>query len=198
MPRKYTPPELALKSYDGNVKLQPIMPIVDYDNEDIIIDNPDFDKDDCHWLNDMDWVESYINPSVDEHNKYRYELTITFDRKIHTYISMLDLEKHLNIIKYYIEETLYKQIDDWFVVKEYHKQSIGVLKKKPPHYHMMITTSEEIEPCELWNLNKAFNRHFGMNTFKPVEDKRKYAQYMCKEVIDNIKKYNQPHLFIVY
>lgn len=193
MPRKYTPPEQALKEYDSIPTMEGISPVLDYDGNKIEY-LPSITDDDTIWEYTIEECATRLKCN----GRYKYELTITFDRKIHTYITMLDIYKHCKIIKYYIEETLERSIEDWFIVREYHKNTMGVLKKKPPHYHMLLYVDEEIEPSSLWNLNKAFNRHFGMNTFKPVEDLEKYTAYMVKDVVKNNKEYKIPHLFQVY
>ncbi len=193
MPRKYTPPEQALKEYNDIVILKGISPVLDYDGDEILY-SPLIDDDETDWERDIDYCANRLKCN----SRYKYELTITFDRKIHTFPTMLDLQNHCRIIKYYLQETLENEIVDWYVVKEYHKNTIGALRRKPPHYHMLIYMEEEIEAHSLWKLNKAFNRHFGMNTIRPVEDPQKYIDYMCKDVVKNNKEYRVPHLFFVY
>lgn len=201
MPRKYTPPEQALKQYTDYPTLTPILPLRDSDGEDIenIVDMQ-FITNELSDSNYIEWthIETMYKDVIPYKKENVYELTITFDRKIHTYPSMLNLVNHLRIVKYYIEETLNNEIEEWYVAKEYHKNVIGVLKRRPPHYHIMIQVENEITHAELWNLNKAFNRHFGMNTFRLVEDVEKYAKYMCKDVEYNMKTYRFPHLFKIY
>lgn len=201
MPRKYTPPEQALKQYTEYPSITPIIP--EKDSDGIDIENYIDIKQLMDELSDSNYIEwTDINTMYKDVIPFKkenvYELTITFDRKIHTYVSMLNIDNHLRIIKYYLEQTLNNQINEWYYAKEYHKNAIGVLKRKPPHYHIMIQTENEITHCELWNLNKAFNRHFGMNTFRPIEDLEKYAKYMCKDIEYNIKTYKYPHLFKIY
>lgn len=199
MPRKYTPPEQALKQYNEYPSSTPLLFEVDSDGNDIekYINIKDIymDMSDSNYIEWSSKPEDMYKDLIPTNKQFVYELTITFDRKIHTYPSMLNIDNHLRIIKYYIEETLNNEIVWWYYVKEYHKTPIGPLKRLPPHYHMIIQTEEEIQHCSLWNLNKAFNRHFGMNTFRPIEDIEKYAKYMCKDVEKNVRTYLQPHLF---
>ena len=133
MPRRQTP-EAALKTYNGHINMTPYLPIDDYDGNLIEVD---IDRDHALKFNDIDDVCFSIKENLEE--GFKYELTITFDRKIHTYITMLNIEKHLNIIKYYLDETIENNIEGLYYVKEYHKQPIGALKKKPPHYHILAS-----------------------------------------------------------
>jgi len=201
MPRKYTPPEQALKQYTDYPTLSPIIPEYDSDGIDIqgFIDLKEV-MDNMSDSNYIEWttIDNMYKELIPYEKENVYELTITFDRKIHTYPTMMNLVNHLRIIKYYIEETLDNTIQEWYVVREYHKQPIGVLKKRPPHFHILIQTENEIPHCSLWNLNKAFNRHFGMNTFRSVDDLEKYAKYMVKDVEKNMKDFKMPQLFKIY
>lgn len=199
MPRKYTPPEIALKEYEDTPSFEALNPVLDYDKNEILYE----DEDSFYFTDDSYYLETIVDCADRLYcgslmNYAKYELTVTFDRKIHTFPTMLDIQNHCRIIKYYLEETIENRIAAWFVVKEYHKNTIGALRRKPPHYHMLIYIEQEIEAHTLWNLNKAFNRHFGMNTFRKVEDLGKYIDYMVKDVVKNNKEYKKPHLFEVY
>lgn len=193
MPARTTPPEVALKTYETDIRRTPYIPINDNDGEYVEVD---YDRDHALNFNEVDDIAFSIKENIEE--GFKYELTITFDRKIHTYASMLNIEKFLKIIKYYVEETLDNSIQGWYYCKEYHRQTMGPLNRRPPHYHMLLITEDEIEPCSLWNMNKAFNRHFGMNTFRPVENLDRYIEYLKKDVLHNTKTRRRPHIFRVH
>lgn len=191
MPRRQTP-EAALKTYETIIRQTPYLPVNDTDGEYVEVD---VDRDHALNFNDMDDVKFSIKENLEQ--GFNYELTITFARGTHTPASMLNIDKFLKIIKYYIEETLNINIEGWYYCKEYHKKPMPPLNRRPPHYHMLVITDEEIDSCYLFDLNKAFNRHFGFNTFRPVESINAYVDYICKDVLHNTKTRRHPHLFRV-
>ena len=191
---------------DYSPSIQYIMPEKDYDGEDMFDhveafrNNELSDSDYIEWCETVDDCVKYITPK----SEHQYVLTITFNRCFHTLPTMFNIEKHLQIIKYYIGECLDVEIEEWYGALEYHKKPMGVLKRYPPHYHFILGVNREIEPFELQKTQCAFWRHFGKVDFKPVEDD--WARYMCKnnpkrddygEFLQNIKQYKKPHLFIV-
>lgn len=197
-----------IKEFDYIPDIQYIMPEKDIDGEEMYDYIEEYRNREMHDGDYIEWCETvedcvkYITPK----GKYNYELTITFNRTFHTIPSMHNLDKHLKIIKYYVEECLNNKIEEWYGVLEYQKKAIGALKRYPPHYHFIMSTEKELEPCELQKTICAFWRHFGKCDFKPVMDMEYFTNYLCKnnkksreygEFIKNIKTYKRPHLFIV-
>lgn len=184
-----------------------IMPDKDLDGEEMYPHieqylNNMHDGDYIEWCDDIDECVKYITPR----GKYNYELTLTFNGGFHIGGTMWDLQKHLSIIKYYVEECLENPIVEWYGVLEYHKKGRGALNRKPPHYHLLLSMENELEPFELQKTICAFWRHFGQCTFRPVESLSYWTRYMCKNnpssneygaLIKNIKDYKRPHLFRV-
>lgn len=205
---KKTTTDSKLKEYleDYSPCIQYIMPEKDYDGEDMYdyVENyrnyEMHDGDYFEWFETVDDIVEYMKKPVGKN----YVMTITFNRAYHTIPTMFNIEKHIGIIKYYVEECLDVKINKWFGVLEYHKKAIGALKKKPPHYHFLLDLDKDIEPCDLQKTLAAFWRHFGKCDFLPERDC--WATYMCKndsrmndfgEFIANIKQYKKPHLFII-
>ena len=205
---KKTTTDSKLKEYleDYSPCIQYIMPEKDYDGEDMFdyVENyrnyEMHDGDYFEWFDTVDDIVNYMKTPVGKN----YVLTITFNRAFHTIPTMFDIEKHIGIIRYYVEECLDVKINKWFGVLEYHKKAIGALKKKPPHYHFLLDIDKDIEPSDLQKTQCAFWRHFGKCDFLP--EYKCWATYMCKndskmndygEFIANIKQYEKPHLFII-
>jgi len=197
-----------LKEYDPEYCIQYIMPEKDYDGEDMYDHVEEYRNREMHdgdyfeWCTTVDDCVKYITPK----GQNNYELTITFDRRFHTLPTMCDLDKHLKIISYYVQELLKNKIIEWYGVLEYQKKPMGALKRLPPHYHFLISTENEIQPFELQKTVCAFTRHFGMTTFRPIMDMDYFTRYMCKnnpnsreygELLKNIKTYKRPHLFLI-
>lgn len=186
--------------------MQYVMPEYDYDGEDMYDYVEDYRNNEMH---DGDYIEWY--KTVDEcvenlrpKGGFNYALTITFNRSFHTLPTMYNIDRHLHIIKYYVQECLGVEIKEWYGVLEYHKKPIKPLNKFPPHYHFLLNLDKELQPCDLQKTQAAFWRHFGKVDFLP--ETKCWLTYMCKndktrddygEFINNIKTYKKPHLFII-
>lgn len=114
--------------------------------------------------------------------KYDYELTVTFNHRLHTKASATEAYKELvqKILSYHYILVLNVSI-------EYQKNGF-------PHYHCHLMTDTPITGEERWNTMKAFERHFGITSFKPAIDRDAFQKYYTKDSYENYKKHGFEHL----
>lgn len=117
---------------------------------------------------------------LSEYNNY--EVTVTFNQRLHTKASAFAAEKA--IIQYLLTYTKALAL----------RSALEYQKNGMPHYHMMITTEEPLDMDLRVDLYMALNRRYGSCTFRDVLDYKAYQEYMAKDIFNNERKHGFKHM----
>lgn len=127
-------------------------------------------------------------PPCDEN--YNYECTVTFNPTLYTVASAYNEGLKLveeEMIKW-LEPTTTEQV---IFVTEYQKSSMA-------HYHILISSTEQLPITLRANIVKGLQRIAGRSTFKAVIDLPAFLFYLEKDLEKNFNKSNIPHLKTYY
>lgn len=114
---------------------------------------------------------------------FGYELTVTFNQRFHTKASAISSYQTL------VRKLLtFHEVEILNVVAEYQKNGFV-------HYHCHLISKTEIAGEDRWNTMKAFERMFGMTTFRPTHNDDSFENYYLKDVNSNYESRGFEHLY---